>query len=63
MVPPQGEEAAAGSAGRVEVERARRVAGEAFFRNGHMALDCRRTASMMAMRSNWAAERGGLSCV
>lgn len=45
MVPPQGEEAC--GAGRVEVDSARRVAGEAFFKKGHMALDCRRTASMM----------------
>jgi len=46
MVPPQGDEAW-GGAGRVEVDSARRVAGEAFFRKGHMALDCRRTASMV----------------
>lgn len=47
MAPPQGEEATAWGAGRVEEDKARKVAGEAFFRKGHMALDCRRTASMM----------------
>lgn len=46
-MPPQGDETAL-AAGRVEVERARRVAGDAFFMKGHMALDCRRTASMVA---------------
>lgn len=46
-MPPHGEEVAL-AAGRVEVERARRVAGDAFFMKGHMALDCRRTASMLA---------------
>lgn len=46
-MPPHGEDAAL-AAGRVEVERARRVAGDAFFMKGHMALDCRRTASMLA---------------
>lgn len=34
MVPPHWE-----AWGRVEVERARRVAGVVFFRKGHMALD------------------------
>lgn len=47
MVPPHGEDTAF-AAGRVEVDRARKVAGEAFFMKGHMALDCRRTASMVA---------------
>lgn len=32
--------------GRALVERALRVAGDDFFRNGHTALDCRRTESM-----------------
>lgn len=36
MVPPQGE---ARGLGRVAVDMARRVAGEADLRNGHMALD------------------------
>jgi hypothetical protein len=31
----------------VEVERERSVAGEVFFRNGHIAFDWRSTASMM----------------
>lgn len=30
-------------------ERERRVAGEVFFRKGHMVLDCRRTVSMVAV--------------
>ena len=37
------------------VERERRVAGEVFFKNGHMDFDCRRTESMVAI---WS---GGLS--
>lgn len=44
-MPPHGEETLA--AGRVDVDKARKVAGDAFFRKGHMALDCRRTASMV----------------
>lgn len=52
MLPPQGEEAC-----RAEVERARSVAGEVFFKNGHMDFDWRRTASMVAaskrMRVLW----------
>ena len=43
MVPPHGE-----AWGRVEVDRARRVEGDVFFKKGHMALDCRRTASIVA---------------
>jgi len=31
----------------VEVERERRVAGEVFFKNGHMDFDWRSTASMV----------------
>ena len=50
MLPPPGE------AWRVAVvERERRVAGEVFFKNGHMDFDCRRTESMVAI---WS---GGLS--
>ena len=53
--PPQGDEVAisadeASGAAAEEceaVERARSVAGEAFLRNGHTALDWRRTASMV----------------
>lgn len=45
MVPPHGDETGAGR--RVDVDKARRVAGDAFLRNGHMALDCRRTASIV----------------
>jgi hypothetical protein len=41
MLPPPGE------AWRVEVERERRVAGEVFFKNGHMDFDWRSTASMV----------------
>ena len=41
--------AAAAGAGRAEVERARSVAGVADLRKGHMALDCRRTVSMVAL--------------
>ena len=41
MEPPQCE-----ALGRLVVDRARRVAGDAFFKKGHMALDCRRTDSM-----------------
>lgn len=54
MVPPQGD----WGAGRVDVDRARSVAGDAFLRNGHMALDCRKTASMvrlLKMDCNWRA--------
>lgn len=42
MLPPPGE------TWRVEVERERRVAGEVFFKKGHMDFDWRRTVSMMA---------------
>jgi hypothetical protein len=45
---PHGEDAL----GRAEVDRARRVEGEADFKNGHMALDWRRTASM-AVEGQW----------
>ena len=41
MAPPQGE-----GLGRADVDRARRVAGDADLRNGHMALDCRMMLSM-----------------
>ena len=37
---------------REAVDRARRVAGEAFFKNGHTALDWRRTASMVSNLNN-----------
>jgi hypothetical protein len=40
MLPPPGE------AWRVEVERERSIAGEVFFKNGHMDFDWRSTASM-----------------
>jgi hypothetical protein len=33
----------------VEVERERRVAGEVFFKKGHMDFDWRSTASMIAV--------------
>jgi hypothetical protein len=42
MLPPPGEACRA----EVEVERERSVAGEVFFRNGHIAFDWRSTASM-----------------
>ncbi len=48
MVPPQGDDL-----GRDAVDRARSVAGEACFRNGHIALDCRSTASMIAIEGSW----------
>jgi hypothetical protein len=49
MVPPQGDALVLRlelGLGRADVERARRVAGEAVLRNGHMALLWRRTLSM-----------------
>jgi hypothetical protein len=46
MVPPQGEEAC--WLGLTAVDKALSVAGDDFLRNGHMALDCRRTVSMVA---------------
>ena len=46
MVPPQGE---AETAGRVVVVIARRLAAVAFFMKGHMALDWRRTESMVVV--------------
>lgn len=36
----------------VEVERDRRVAGEVFFKKGHMDLDCRSTASMVVTKES-----------
>ena len=48
MDPPQWEETC-WAWGRAVVERALRVAGDDFFRNGHTALDCRRTESMAAL--------------
>lgn len=42
IVPPHWE-----AWGRVEVESARKVDGVAFFRKGHMALDWRRTVSIV----------------
>ena len=45
MLPPPGEAWRAGE----EVERERRVAGDVFFKNGHIAFDWRRTASMVAV--------------
>lgn len=53
MVLPHGE---ALVAGRAEVDRARRVAGEADFRNGHMALDWRRMVSMILPVSRFRNE-------
>ena len=41
MLPPPEED------WRVEEESDRRVAGEVFFKKGHIALDCRRTVSMV----------------
>lgn len=43
MVPPPGD-----ALGRTEVDMARSVAGDADLRNGHMALDWRRIASIAA---------------
>lgn len=45
MLPPPGEACHLA----VEVDSDRRVAGEVFFKKGHMALDCRRTESMIAV--------------
>jgi hypothetical protein len=48
MLPPPGE------AWRVEVERERSMAGEVFFKNGHMDFDWRSTASMAG---DWIAQQ------
>jgi hypothetical protein len=56
MLPPQGE------AWRADVERARSVAGDVFFKKGHMAFDWRRTASMIAV-SNCAVVLRGSWCI
>jgi hypothetical protein len=53
MLPPPGE------AWRVEVERERSVAGEVFFKNGHMDFDWRSTASMAGRRADWIAQQLG----
>jgi hypothetical protein len=53
MLPPPGE------AWRVEVERERSVAGEVFFKNGHMDFDWRSTASMAGRRVDWIAQQLG----
>jgi hypothetical protein len=45
MVPPPGE-------WRVAVDRVRSVPGDVFLRNGHMALDWCRRASIMRSRSS-----------
>lgn len=45
MLPPPGEACQRA----LEVDNDRRVAGEVLFKKGHIALDCRRTASMVAV--------------
>ena len=54
MVPPPGE------AWRVVVDRVRKVAGEVFWRKGHIERDWRRRASMMALFAtvNWCLGYG-----
>lgn len=52
IVPPPGETR------RVVVERVRRVAGQVDFRNGHMARDCLRRASMIATKSEMERNSG-----
>jgi hypothetical protein len=60
-VPPQGE---TGVRGATEVERERRVAGDVFFKKGHMLFDWRRTASMAASSiSKVLGESGGFRTV
>jgi hypothetical protein len=48
MAPPQGDTAVG-----VVVDMARSPAAVAFFMKGHMALDWRRTESMVAMIAAW----------